>query len=928
MDLGALPFLLSSLRLLLGEAELIRGIHEQIRNLTLELEEIQAVLMKAYKEQESNGSENPRIKQFGEIAYDIEVVIDKYKLYAIQESHNNYPQLPWNWRPWNWGPFHSLGREIENIRKRINDLKEHRERCRDIISISSQKAPSGSTTTIITQEFNNLASLFLDESQIIGFDKPVHQLISRIREPRSMTTVISIVGMGGLGKTTLVRKVYNMLKETFECHAWVAVEQSYSKTESLKSLSSQIVPSSGISSSLEAEPHSKTPSRTNLVHIMAKVKDYLQHKRYVVVFDNIWKPDIWENFSSLLPNNECGSRIIVTTRRNDVANSCTGYSGHVYNLQPLPLAEARELLCKRAFSSSFAECPAERKEWSEKIVTRCEGLPLAIVEIGKLILSNKSKAMVEWRKLHDTLGSELARTGSLSRITGILSLSFNNLSYHHTNCLLYLGIFPRGYSLSCRRLIRLWMAEGFIEEMGDRTLEDVAEDYLNHLIGSNLLHIVDTEIDGRPRTCRLHYLMNDIIVSRAENEDFFKILRESNQNLGNRIRRLLVHDGCRNLSYNNRGSYPYVRSFFRFPLDRSSSSTSFSDKVISNFRLLKVLDLENAPLDTFPNGIDYLLLLRYLSLRNTRVKNLPKSLGKLVNLETLDLKHTFITKLPSEIAHLHRLRHLLVYRYDFQNYAPFDCVRGVSVHEKIGGLTALQKLAFVKASKHTGIVQDLKILTQLRKLGIVELKRESGKDLCISIEKMQSLHSLSISSQRMEEHLDLQTMSYPPRHLQRLYLKGHLQSMPRWISELHDLVRIRLKWSKLKDNPIEALQDLPSLMELQLLDAYSGDKLEFMQKKFKKLKILEFEQLCQLRTVILYKGTLPNLQKLVIRCCPMLRAVPRGIDNLTQLKELELQDMDETFINGIRKNGGECRRMVNHIPKIRSCSHGCWTDLS
>nr|DAD39775.1 TPA_asm: hypothetical protein HUJ06_014098 [Nelumbo nucifera] len=250
-------------------------------------------------------------------------------------------------------------------------------------------------------------------------------------------------------------------------------------------------------------------------------------------------------------------------------------------------------------------------------------------------------------------------------------------SFHHTYCLLYISIFPKGYAVSCRRLIRLWIAEGFIQESSGRRLEDVAEAYLNDLIKRNLVYVMETEIDERPRTCRLHYLVNDILVSKAENENFSKILKESDTSL-EKVRRLSVHNDCRRISFMGDSS-PCVRAFFRFPMDESSSSF-FNHKVISNFRLLKVLDLENAPLKTFPKGVDNLLLLRYLSLRNTKIKDLPKSVGKLVNLETLDLKQTYITELPSEILQLHRLRHLLIYRYDFLNYAAFGCVRGFSFY--------------------------------------------------------------------------------------------------------------------------------------------------------------------------------------------------------------------------------------------------------
>nr|DAD39754.1 TPA_asm: hypothetical protein HUJ06_014077 [Nelumbo nucifera] len=902
MELGVVTFLLDGLRLLAGEVHMIPGIHGHIDNLRLELESIYMILKEAYTRQQSNTSVSPWIRAVGQLAFEIEDVIDKYKLYAARQSSKPLRNLI---------SFHSIGKQIEDIQKRINDIRQIRERYREIIS--SQAQASSTTTSIETRQFPKVACLFLDDPQIVGFVEPANQLVSWIGEPISMTAVISVVGMGGLSKTTLVRKVYRLLKGNFECHAWVAVGQSYRKTEILRSLLSQLCQSINWGTP-EVEQQMIRPN-ARAVQLMGMVKDYLQHKRNLVVFDDIWSLDVREYFKYLFPNDECSSRIIVTTRRNDVANSCIGSCGHVYNLQPLPLKEAQELLCKKAFSSTLGECSSNLKVLSEKIVKRCEGLPLAVVAIGKLVETEGRKNNLYLENLHDTLASELARNEQLSCITRILSLSFNNLmsySFHHTYCLLYISIFPKGYAVSCRRLIRLWIAEGFVQESSGRRLEDVAEAYLNDLIKRNLVYVMETEIDERPRTCRLHYLVNDILVSKAENENFSKILKESDTSL-EKVRRLSVHNDCSRISFMGDSS-PCVRAFFRFPMDESSSSF-FNHKVISNFRLLKVLDLENAPLKTFPKGVDNLLLLRYLSSRNTKIKDLPKS-------------QTYITELSSEILQLHRLRHLLIYRYDFLNYAAFGCVRGFSVHGRIGGLTTLQKLAFVKASMETRIIDDLQNLTQLRKLGIVEVRRESGEYLCLSIEKMQSLHTLSITSESMEEYLDLNTLSHPPRHLQRLYLKGQLERMPRWISELQNLVRIRLKWSKLSDDPTEALQDLPTLLDLQLLDAYTGSELLFSEGKFKKLKILEFNQLRNLRKVMMDNGTLPQLQKLIIRSCPLLTAVPIGIDNLTQLEELYLHDMTETFINGIQKNGGKYRRMVNHIPIIHSYSLGSFTNLS
>ena len=221
------------------------------------------------------------------------------------------------------------------------------------------------------------------------------------------------------------------------------------------------------------------------------------------------------------------------------------------------------------------------------------------------------------------------------------------------------------------------------------------------------------------------------------------------------------------------------------------------------------------------------------------------------------------------------------------------------------------------------MIQELKNLTKLRKLGIVELAKEDGNSLCHSIEKMPDLLSLDVTSLSKGEPLELDAMTNPPRLLQRLYLKGHLQRFPKWVSSLHDLVRIRLKWSLLsQDNPIEALQDLPNLMELQLLDAYTGTQLDFNSGKFQKLKILDLEQLKQLRFIIMEDDTLPCLQKLIIRQCNELEHVPVGIDGLHHLNELHLCDMPEKFVALLKKRGGELRHLLHRILRILSYQQG------
>lgn len=307
-------------------------------------------------------------------------------------------------------------------------------------------------------------------------------------------------------------------------------------------------------------------------------------------------------------------------------------------------------------------------------------------------------------------------------------------------------------------------------------------------------------------------------------------------------------------------------------------------------------------------------------MKETKVSRVPSYIGQLQHLETLDLKHTYVTELPDEILKLQRLRHLLVYRYEYESYAHFHSKNGFKALEKIGQLQSLQKLCFVEANHGNGsIMIELGKLTKLRRLGVVKLRREDGKSLCSSIENLRNLRALSLLSVEEDEILDLEHLFSPPPLLQRLFLTGRLETLPHWIPNLESLVRVHLKWSRLKCDPLESLQVLPNLVHLELLQVYEGDTLCFKVGGFKKLKLLGIDKFDELRCVEVEVGALPRVEKLSIQRCKLLEKAPLGIEHLTKLKVLEFFDMPRELIQTLLSDeqGGDYWR-VAHIPEVYS----------
>uniref|UniRef100_A0A6V7QW08 Disease resistance protein RPM1-like n=1 Tax=Ananas comosus var. bracteatus TaxID=296719 RepID=A0A6V7QW08_ANACO len=869
------------------------SVRQNIQNIKDELQMMQAFLKTA----DQGGLRYTEVvrtlvKQVRELAYDTEDCLEEFMLHFQQRT--NLVRKICNLRA-----RHRIATEIQDIESRIEALNQRFLQYIAALPTSSNVAPG------YVHIAPHLGALSIEDGRLVGLDKPKADLIKWITEKEKSLRVISVVGMGGIGKTTLVKKVYASLELAyrFNRHAWITVSQSFEVKEILKNLIRQFhnAPPKGIETK-KREDHTKEIETMGGEELTQKIQDKLQNNRYLIVLDDVWTVPAWEVLKPALPDNNNGSRIVVTTRNATLAAHCSTPSTCVYQLQPLSDEESLKLLCTMVYKSSDYPClPKELHDLASNILKKCRGLPLAIVAVGGL-LATKPQTTREWQKLHDQLGSELETNLGLEGLKRVLNLSYSDLPYYLKPCFLYLSVFPEDSNISRKRLVKRWMAEGFVSVKRDMTAEEVAERYFYELVHRNLILPVESiSAGGIVKQCRVHDVMLEVILSKSLEENLVFVLSSLDVAIPrDKVRNLLLANGWSTkenaLKHMN---LSHVRSL-------TVSGEWQPSLVFPRLRLLRVLDLEDASVlqDEDFRQLGRLRHLKYLSLRGLKgkgkgrsnVQKLPNSCLKLRGLEVLDIRGTRIKQLPAGIVKLQKLRYLHAgVRFDDECSCPccFPLVRapitrmeGVMVPKGIGKMKGLETLSAVVVGEDKGIIEELGKLTQLRKFGIVDITKNNGEEVCAAVGKLRCLQSLLMSAAKKETLSCLTSFSPPPRLL-NVTLNGGLASLPNWFASLGEVAKITLVKTKLTNNAMTVLQGLPNLLILRLWnDSYIGGALVFGGKTFMKLEMLELAGLSGLE-VVFKEQAMPKLERISVRWCTFSTGIS-GIEHLPGLKEISL----------------------------------------
>ncbi|XP_022718668.1 LOW QUALITY PROTEIN: disease resistance protein RPM1-like [Durio zibethinus] len=889
MALSATDVLFSKiLSMLENQASLQSGVGDEINEIKLELSSMRSFLEDADDGPRAQSkAENDWVAGVREISYQVEDIIDEYMYDMNKQQQWKGNFLKGIQFPQNLWLKHKLGRKLRDIKERIKSIPERRQRYGVYQLEGRDRRREGMLGNYDLNWLKNESesSLFLKDDDLVGIKKTQRELLDWLTNGNLERTVISVTGMGGSGKTTLVANTFikQTVKQHFDFCAWTTVSQQYTIEELLRSTIKEIY----------KKNNEQTPVNLNSLSyrdLGEKLEKYLQARRYLIVLDDVWNLNLWQQISRVLPNGRNGSRVMLTTRMGEVASFQFGTTNHVLEVKPLRDNEAWTLFCMKAFPSNLGQCPPNLDSLARNLAEKCKGLPLAIVALGGLLSSKKFIA--EWRIIHDNLNWELSHNPELGALKCILLLSYYHLPYRLKHCFLYCCIFPEDYLIRRNRLIRLWMAEGFVEPVNGATPEVVAERYLMELISRGLLQVTKRNESGRPQACKMHDILRELAVSISESEKFVAISdRKEAVVEDNGIRRLSIV--VRDKEIKARKGISQLRSLFVFAVDEISKS-SFN-RLPSGFKLLTVLDLQDAPISQLPSEMAYLFNLRYLNLTRTQVKELPKSIGELCNLQSLFLKETQIEELPPGIVKLKNLRHLIVYRFNIKG-TDYDRWVSMRLPSDIFMVKNLQVLTFAEAGDT--FIKNLSKMTQLKRLCFANVKEANEKELCFSLGKTSLLRYLMVMSCNEKERLKMDKLVKAPPCLEKLILAGKLEKVPHWFSSLHNLTCLRLHWSRLREDFVSHIQALPNLGRITLVNAYLGERLCFLEG-FPKLKILRIQKFPELKEIVINKGVMPDLQELNIRECQKFVKLPHGWESLPHLKKVCLRDVSSEIVEKI-----------------------------
>ncbi|KAM4082342.1 hypothetical protein ACJW30_11G165700 [Castanea mollissima] len=466
------------------------NVNADLKKWAMKLRKIRAVLADAEEKQMTDEFVKSWLAELQDLAYDADDILDEFATEALrrelnaEEPSTNTVIKFINDCVGSDRDFVTLMRsKIEDIDTRLQKIVEDKQ------DLELMENSRGRTKTTISRP----PTTSLAESHTYGRDKDKKEIVKLLLESSdAQLSVIPIVGMGGLGKTTLAQLVYkdNEVKGYFDLKAWVCVSEDFDILRLTKEI-------------LYSFPPESCGDNYTLNSLQEKLQEKLSGKKFLLILDDVWceKYDCWTDLRKPLESGALGSKIVVTTRNFGVAST-------MGTTPPYKLEELSCDACLRVFThhaldaTDFSKYP-EFEEFRQKIVNRCKGVPLAAKVLGGLLRTTRNR--YEWEHVLNSKILDIPE--EKSSIFSVLKLSYNYLPSYLKRCFAYCSLFPKDNEFDEKDIVLLWMAEGLVQETkGKKPMEDLGGDYFRHLLNRSFFQ----QSSNDESLFVMHDLMHDL----------------------------------------------------------------------------------------------------------------------------------------------------------------------------------------------------------------------------------------------------------------------------------------------------------------------------------------------------------------------------------------------------------------------------------